>query len=170
MKIQKLFLTSLTFASLIIAASIPTGETAETSYPMVCRGGGAMRAVDSDARSARGSMVENIPGARVLNVYFQRAAAGSGSRPPAAGQCAWLDRGIREDEPNVLTLRFRGSELGVYQFVHRQSSITVELAEGLQGDFAYLARAIRRGDLFYLQAYQYRGRGQRVFIITRTGP
>ena len=65
---------------------------AQESFPMVCRGGGGMRA-DILANGA-------------MRVFFIPAAEGANSAPPGPGQCTFLDRALRPGEPHVLLTTF----------------------------------------------------------------
>jgi hypothetical protein len=65
---------------------------AQESFPMVCRGGGGMRA---EIR-ANGSM----------RVFFTPAAQGANTAPPGPGQCTFLDRALRPGEPTDLLTTF----------------------------------------------------------------
>jgi hypothetical protein len=61
---------------------------AQRSYPLVCRGGGTMKA----EVLANGTM----------RMFFTPAFEGANNAPPQAGQCTWLDRAFRDGEPHVL--------------------------------------------------------------------
>jgi len=65
---------------------------AQRSFPLVCRGGGDMRA----EVLANGTM----------RVFFTPADEGANTAPPRAGQCTWLDRAFRPGEPHVLLSTF----------------------------------------------------------------
>lgn len=164
----KYYLAAMAAAVLLFAGEMPEAQADDPSYPMVCRAGGAMHGVSGDERTVIGDH-PLARDTRLLNIHFQRSNVGASVRQPAPGQCAWLDRGISADEPNVLVL-MAPVDLRVYHFVHRQGGISVELAPGIESDFGYLARSIQNGDVFYLRARQYRGRGARHFVITHVGP
>lgn len=70
----------------LIAAGVPTAQAGQ-SYPMICKGGGAMQA-------------------RILaDASIQlRFAPGNTAGEAEAGQCTWIDRGFRAGEPNILSL------------------------------------------------------------------
>jgi hypothetical protein len=159
MKIRNSALIILLTAGMVMTGSVPDSHAAEPSYPMVCRAGGSMRVVHS-------------PGApeNIVQIDFQRAASAASRTQPRPGQCAWLDRPIRTDEPTILRLASAPPVERAYVFVHRPGGIYVELRPEARGDFAYLLRAAERGDVFYVKTYQYRGRGERHFVITGTGP
>ncbi|MFL5538297.1 MAG: hypothetical protein ACJ8J0_04865 [Longimicrobiaceae bacterium] len=69
----------------------PSSLAAQTSYPLICRGGAGLR-LASEVGST---------GASVVRLRFNRARQGAvaGVEP---GTCAWQDRGVRESEPAVL--------------------------------------------------------------------
>lgn len=73
--------TMLTFA---------TGAQAQVSYPLICRGGGAMQA----AVRAGGQ----------LTLRFAPGSQAGSLGAPTAGSCTWLDRGFRAGEPAQLYL------------------------------------------------------------------
>lgn len=78
----------LALAALLTLSALPAA--AQTAYPLVCRGGGAMM----------GSF--NSAGALSLNFVPGTAAASAGT--PSAGECRWLDRAFRAGEPGRLAL------------------------------------------------------------------
>ncbi len=68
--------------------------TAVDGWVMKCQGGGNMQAVTT--WTARGNITKT-------EVFFTHASVGSRTRQPAAGSCAWEDRGINANEPRKLT-------------------------------------------------------------------
>lgn len=92
----------LAFAALAAACALPAPLPAQTSYPIVCRGGPAMRLE-----------VEVKPGtaSRVL-LRFTRASRAAITGVDA-GTCAWQDRGMRTSEPAVLC--FAGADYVGFQ-------------------------------------------------------
>lgn len=73
------------------AALVATGASiaqAGQSYPMICKGGGAMQ-------------VRILADASIQLKFAPGNAAGEAQ----AGQCTWIDRGFRPGEPNILSLR-----------------------------------------------------------------
>jgi hypothetical protein len=80
----------LSMASATVASAQPVG------YPMVCHGGGAMKA----------EIFTNT-----IIVHFEPADVGVGVAPPGPGQCGWLDRGYRPGEP--ASLQYSGNPGGV---------------------------------------------------------
>jgi len=81
--------------SLILPAAI---ACAETSYPLICRGGPDMKF----------SLSVNNTSTTVL-IRFKHASQGVGSKTRGPGwetlqpgECAWVDRGVAADEPEVI--------------------------------------------------------------------
>jgi hypothetical protein len=73
----------------VIATIVPVPSAiAQTSFPVVCHGGGGMRA--------------EVLANGTLRVFFTPAGQGANTAPPAPGQCTWLDRAFRPGEPTVL--------------------------------------------------------------------
>jgi hypothetical protein len=94
-----------TFASLGLAAGVLAMASVAAfgqpvGYPMVCHGGGAMKA-------------EIFAG--TIIVRFEPTDVGVGVAPPGPGQCGWLDRGYRPGEP--ASLRYSGNLDGVRYLV-----------------------------------------------------
>lgn len=78
----------LALAALLTLAALPAA--AQTAYPLVCRGGGAMM---GSFTAAGGLSLNFLPGT---------GAASAGA--PSAGECRWLDRAFRPGEPGRLAL------------------------------------------------------------------
>jgi hypothetical protein len=71
-------------------------------------------------------------GSTRLTLFFGRAPQGASQQLPAAGQCAWLDRGLAADEPARLTADFRNVV----------TTVDIQADEQLRGyDFAGSDRA-----------------------------
>ena len=75
-----------------------TGSIGTAKLPAACRGGGSMR---SRSHSGNAQHTYNI-----LGLFFDKGnrAAGLGLAP---GQCSWLDRGMRNGEPDILQQEVR---------------------------------------------------------------
>lgn len=75
-----------------VAASVQHGS-AQESYPLLCRGGGGM-----GFEAAPGNEQHTF---NILGLFFAKGTrpAGLGLDP---GQCSWLDRGMGDDEPDIL--------------------------------------------------------------------
>ena len=132
----------------------PWGYGAEpSSFTLVCRGGGSMRAVYGPRRS----------GGSDLWIYFEKASSGATQRQPGAGECAWVDRALRETEPAKLL--FTGDD----QYISRLDITGTSKFRivGVQGnDLKYLLEAVTSGDLFYVRCRNTR----QELTSTRVGP
>ena len=133
---------------------VPWSYGAEpTSFTLVCRGGGNMRAVYGPRRS----------GGSDLWIYFERASTGATQRQPGAGQCAWVDRALRETEP--AKLQFTGED----QYISRldiTGTSKFKIVGVVGKDLEYLLEAVTSGDLFYVRCRNTR----QELTITRVGP
>lgn len=91
----RVFLLALSAA--LCALTVQSASAAITepqSYPMACRAGGGMQ--------AQLTMLDH--GTAALIIRFKKGTAGAGVRAPGPGECTWLDRGMRPNEPDVLKL------------------------------------------------------------------
>lgn len=123
------------------------------SYPLVCRGGETMK----------GHFTE-----RVISFKFIGAQQSVGSRPPRAGECAWLDRGFRSGEPQeavwtlgkgvLLRVDFNGRKITRVSTPHRR--------------YKYLANSILNGTVFQIFAYRGKCPGLKCnfLTVTKVGP
>ena len=133
---------------------------ADESYPMVCRGGGDMKA-----------MYGRMPGKTVFSIEFSRAPQGANAKQPAAGQCAWLDRALTPDEQ--LELRYEHKDNKITNLEIRQGRISVQRFEGSNGgqDLKYLVDRVHAGQTFNIQARKAKTPwGSHYPKITRVGP
>lgn len=80
-------LLAVTAASALIVLGTGASEAAQ-SYPMICKGGGAMQA--------------RVLANGTIQLRFDPSASAGDAQP---GQCAWIDRGFRSGEPTTLSLR-----------------------------------------------------------------
>ncbi len=137
-----LFLCGLSLALLIACAGKSLGQT---SYPLVCRGGGSMQAR-----------------------MWPKGLA------PSAGQCAWLDCGWRSGEPQTLNWNSSDIDrvTVVYGGDGRIRTFETQGDGRAPESFRYLLDAVRRSDLFYVHAYQASCRGGKCpfLSVTRVGP
>jgi hypothetical protein len=116
-------------AAVFLAAASAVPATAQKSYPVVCNAGGNMMAEVSSGNTVR--------------VRFDPGRRGAGSTPPNAGECAWLDRGFRSGEPNILLTKGNGRHAD------------------------YIISAVRKGETFYAHIRNNR-RG--AMVVERIGP
>lgn len=63
--------------------------SAQTTYLMTCKPGGALY---STTRSKTNGTVSTF-------VYFKGGTQGAATQAPRAGECTWIDRGLRPGEP-----------------------------------------------------------------------
>ncbi len=123
------------------------------SYPLICRGGEAMKGSFSDV---------------AIKFTFIGAKQSVGSRPPRAGECAWLDRGFRPGEPEDavwnpgkprgLRVDFEGSKMKRISTGNRR--------------YNYLANSILNGTVFQIFAYRGKCPGLKChyLTVTKVGP
>ncbi|MEM6754278.1 MAG: hypothetical protein AAF630_15045 [Cyanobacteria bacterium P01_C01_bin.38] len=98
--------------------------TAQTPYTMVCRGTGNMKSYYSQKSNFN-----------QLDIYFSKATKGSGQSSLKAGNCAWVDRGISNNEPSKL--RWEPKQFD-------DSTIS-------------LLKSVRSDKLFYIRTYNVEG-------------
>ena len=103
--------------------------SAQTSYPLICKPGG--------------DMVAEVRAGAQVKVKFQGGADAASNTPPTPGQCSWLDRGFRPEEPAVLAVAGDASHA------------------------TYLVDSLIRGETFYAHVYND---GQGSMMVTRIGP
>jgi hypothetical protein len=151
-------LTSVAFA-VAIGVGLGSASSAEpTSYPLICKGGPDMRV-----------FIEHIypPRPRVeLTVSFRWSSRAASRTPPAAGECAWLDRGGRASEPPRFRVEFR--EFIAITINGRGEVVDLRRigAGGRDDPGITLINDIMAGRIFYLHAYAEGGR----LKVTRLGP
>jgi hypothetical protein len=80
-----------------VSTLLDASALAQESFPMVCRGGGGMRA--------------DILANGTMRVFFTSAAQGANTAPPGPGQCTFLDRALRPGEPTVLLTTFGAARI-----------------------------------------------------------
>ena len=80
---------------LVVAVSV-LDVNAQQSFPLICRGGGGMK-----TRAHAGNAQHTF---NILGLFFTKAnrSAGSRGRNLTPGQCSWVDRGMRANEPDIL--------------------------------------------------------------------
>jgi hypothetical protein len=83
---------SILLGIIVLGSAIPPVHAAQ-SFPLLCRGGGTMQ-FRSHAGNGAGTF-------NILGLFFNKGTrpAGLGLAP---GQCSWLDRGMRGNEPDIL--------------------------------------------------------------------
>jgi hypothetical protein len=149
------------FVAAVFAA--PPAHAQPQSYPLVCRGGGSLFQLNVDVgRSDKSN----------LTISFKGASAGASARAPQRGECAWLDRGWRGGEPQIMTWAGDVDSLGLAFSPDGKLSSVKTLRAGPQGaQLKYLLDALRNGTSFQVHAYRDNARsGQSFLRITRVGP
>jgi hypothetical protein len=87
----------------VMPFTLDASAIAQESFPMVCRGGGGMRA--------------EIQANGTMRMFFTPAAQAANIAPPGPGQCIWLDRSFRPGEPAVLLTNFGAARVLVDSMV-----------------------------------------------------
>jgi len=103
------------------------------------------------------------PGGADLFVHFEKASAGATQRQPGPGECAWVDRALRDSEP--AKLQFTSDE----QFISRldiTGTLKFKIVGVVGKDLKYLLDAVTSGDLFYVRCRNTREE----LTITQVGP
>ena len=132
------------------------------SYPLLCKGGGTI-SLNITPRISGGDRGTQV------GFSFQRStrAATAGLKP---GQCAWMDRGVNNKEPDGLVVEFPGLDIYVAEmFVDSKTTGNVYRYVGnrsLQTRARNLINAIRLGREFQVHAYN----NGTSLIATRIGP
>lgn len=139
----------------IAAAAIASTAKAQQSYMMTCRGGGSMWV--GIGQYGMAATAEDV-----IAITYVRAAQGAEAHPPAAGECAWIDRGIHADEPNVIQLQETGGFSSSMSCNAQGCDITTQSAAA-----EYLIKAVRNAETF--QVHVYNDRNGRM-VVTRVGP
>jgi hypothetical protein len=148
--------------------ALSPGRAAAQSYPLVCRGGAALRLAPE-------ANVSGTPSTRLL-VRFVRGNRGAvlGVDP---GTCAWQDRGLNTAEPSALcfarmdhvsfemTAAREVTSLRVRAYAGDRSVIFWEAGERPDGAAFRLGDS---GEHWYLRAYTDSSRG--CLMVTQLGP
>lgn len=149
-----------------LLATLFSGAPAQTSYPIVCRGGPGMRLAPEMASASPGRLL----------VRFNRGGRGA-VHGVDAGSCAWQDRGIAAAEPAALCFA-RIDHLSLEMSAARE--VTSLRARGWAGDRSVIfweggerpdGAAFRLGDQsahWYFRAYNDASRG--CLLVTQVGP
>lgn len=143
--------TVLLLAAGLVGCLWVTTAFAAESYTMVCKGGGGMWIQHWNAPRS------------TLEIHFSRASVAASRGEPGPGQCAWVDRPIRLDEPDWMSLgpldynplgRLRIDASGISVISSSGSAMTI-------------INAVKSGSVFYVRARNSR-RGY--FEVTHIGP
>jgi hypothetical protein len=149
--------TSLIFLAALASPLLSLPAVAAESYPLVCRGGGAMTASYTIWHSK----------VQAFRVHFVKARQGAGAQQPGPGECAWLDRPLNKSEPaNLEFYTDRGQDF---------RGMTLEtqggkLAPTSYGHDAvrYMAEAITGQQLFYVRCFYEKEKNR--LRVTHVGP
>jgi len=127
------------------------------SYVLECRGGGGM-----NARIYKNGEV-TIKG-------FRSARTAAKARPPSSGECAWLDRTMRRDEPKELWDAHRNSPINYVTM--RGNKTAIRWMDTARYPIITVLKAIQTGQVFLVHVRQIRiNHGKRpIFRIERVGP
>lgn len=146
------------FTACILALPFSNAES-QTSYPMVCRGGGNL--------NIRVSVTKQMTQA---NIFFQRAslAAGQNWNVLQPGQCSWIDRPISPTEPAQLSHNVPVTQLPSHEFLSFVWTLpgTVTSTASLEARHPYLAKLRNPGHFVVFRAYNS---NHGYFIVTGFG-
>jgi hypothetical protein len=142
-------------ACLLVLALPSPAAGAPKSYPMVCKGGGGMKAEFSHVKS--GSFHSSS-----LLITIKKSPSAASDSEPAPGHCAWVDRPLRAEEPSRLAYSpGSGQDFGFSFEGDRWRPGRTE-DERLE----YLLRAILRPEKFYVRCHRENG----WFKVDAVGP
>jgi len=129
-----------------------------SAYVLECRGGGEMNA----------TVYKN---GEVAIKGFRSARTAASARPPGPGECAWLDRPMRRDEPKELWDAHRKSPLA-FVTMRRGYKYTISLMDTARYPIITVLDAIMGGQVFLVHVRQVRiTHGSRQILrIERIGP
>lgn len=139
----------------IFAASAGAVAPVE-SYTLVGKGGGTMHASYYRSESHF-----------ILDIHFTKAAVSATERQPQAGECAWLDRRFRTDEPGYLVLSI-GTNSQVSLNIDSGGAHIQRFFGDRRTDVEYLVNAIMGGQAFYVRVHKSSDGSS--FLIDRIGP
>jgi hypothetical protein len=159
-------LRPLLFALLLTCMAASGARAEPQSYPMLCRGGGQMHYELSPRQDSQ-----------VLLIQFVKGTQPAGTTAIPLGTCTWTDRGLRQDEPNVLSVKLMdayidaklGADGRVYDVSARPFTSGDRGRESAR-QLNYLIDAVRHGRNFQVQAHRYSSGGFTGFSVTRIGP
>ena len=159
----------------LLTALVFTGSAQANppSYPLLCRGGPAMRiATNHDVNGA------GIPGATAMWVYFNKGSAAGSVHAPGPGECTWMDRTLNANEPAAMFIKspnveFSCQVMGDGQIARDGSGIRLNVeganwsAEARSWDT--IVKGVMNHGLFTVQVYNTGGASP-VMMITHVGP
>lgn len=102
-----------------------------------------------------------------LQIYFNPGKQGANQHPPAAGQCTWLDRGVRRGEGKELDWERPGWRINTSLDFNSRGQITDVMAVGKRAKaFKYLVNSVLQGRTFEVRARSFHG----LLKVTHVGP
>lgn len=146
---------SVSVACLVLLLAVQGTMAAQTSYPMVCKGGGEMKAKFSHAK--KGSFR-----AFSLAITFRKSPRVASGPELAPGHCSWVDRPISREEPNSLAYAPGTGTDFTFSFAKDRWSLVATESEELE----QILNAVRRGTVFHVRCH----RKQSWFQVDRVGP
>jgi len=135
--------------------SVPAYAKSRT-YVLECRGGGGMNAM----------VFKN---GEVTIKGFRSGRAAASARHPGPGECAWLDRPMRRDEPKELWDAHRNSPINYVAISGNTTSIRWFNSTSRYPIISVL-KAIQTGQVFLVHVKQIRIGKRPMFRIERVGP
>lgn len=149
-----------------IALGIWSGSpSAQTSYPLVCRGRANMNVFVSRGYTSA------TPGSRygwAVTVSFDGASRSAVISPPGPGECAWLDRGFRPGEPKQLLMEIEEPVSITYR--PGEEIFAVGTVPSAAGEVVSNLHAGRVVHLHVRTCRPTRPRRSRCLLVTRYGP
>ncbi len=157
------------FAATMLAAScailVASPVVADPSYPLICRGGPAMRImVNHDVPDGVHT------GATAMTVFFH---AGSFPAHPGPGECVWMDRTFRPGEPENFWIKdnveFAFQVMGNGRIVRDASGtrLNPEGSGAAAHNWATIVDGVLNRGVFTVQVYNA---GGRTMAVTGVGP
>ena len=166
------FTTSSITILLAVLLSNSTNAQEPRSYLMLCKGGGSQELTVASQTDASPDSNTTTSWIR-LRFSKSNAKASAGLAP---GTCAWPDRGMYANEPNVLGASFTRTRLQTTLNTDGNSgqvSFSVQGYEPEESQLRGLLNAIQTGREFQVHVYQStpsRSRRTPIFVVTKIGP
>lgn len=126
-------LVSALLGAIFVVSGAGTASAAPKSYRIKCNAGGSLTSVSTVSHQSGRTFVE----AKSMAISKYRVGF---RNSPANGQCAWLDRGVRDGERSVdrIIMETTGKSC----------------PEGLYSSANSLVSAVHAGQIFYLNVYR----------------
>ncbi len=147
MNVIKLMLLCLFSFLLFLPAD--DAQARAKSYPLMCRGGGAMKGKFTTIH---------------VSLHFVGAKQGAGVRLPQSGECAWLDRGFLPGEPQKLVFMLDKGKPLIVEFGPQGVTNVGSASSKLE----YLVNNILKGQVFQVHAYRGQCPGNKCNVLTVT--